>query len=239
MKRILGFNVDHIATLRNARGECYPDLIDLAKKSIIFGAKQITAHLREDRRHIKDEDIISLKKYVDAPINMEMALTDEMIDIATKKVLPYSVCLVPEKRHELTTEGGLNLIPIYNELKQKIELFNKHNIKVSLFIDAQSEQIERAIDLAPYSIEINTGTYCNLTSDMQSRESLKIQQFAKKVHANGIKVNAGHGLNLANIKLIADIEEIVEFNIGHFIVSKAIEVGLQKSIEDICKAIDR
>ena len=239
MKRILGFNVDHIATLRNARNEGYPDLIDLAKKSITFGAKQITAHLREDRRHIRDEDIINLKNQVNAPLNMEMALTEEMIEISTKKVLPYSVCLVPEKRNEITTEGGLNLIPIYNELKQAIELFNKHNIKVSLFIDAQEDQIKAAIDLKPNSIEINTGTYCNLAYEFQLEEALKIKQFAQQVHSKNIAVHAGHGLNLNNIKHIADISEIVEFNIGHFIVSRAVEVGLKQSIEDMCKAINR
>ncbi len=239
MKRVLGFNVDHIATLRNARDEGYPNLIDLAKKSISYGANQITAHLREDRRHIRDDDIINLKKYVNAPLNMEMAVTEEMIEIATKKVLPYSVCLVPEKRNEITTEGGLNLITIYNKLEKTIKEFHKCNIKVSLFIDATDDQIQCAINLKPDSIEINTGTYCNLDSSLQLEESLKIKRYVEKVHNYNIFVNAGHGLNLDNIKNIADIDEIVEFNIGHFIISRAVDVGLQKSIQDVLSSIKR
>ncbi|MDR0484520.1 MAG: pyridoxine 5'-phosphate synthase [Alphaproteobacteria bacterium] len=238
MKRILGFNVDHIATLRNARGEGFPNLIDLAQKSITYGADQITAHLREDRRHIKDEDIINLKKYINKPLNMEMALTNEMIEIATKKVIPHSVCLVPEKREEITTEGGLNLIPIYNELEQAIELFHKHNIKVSLFIDIAEEQINAAINLKPDSIEINTGIYSNLPVDSQYEESLKIKQQAQKVFKQNIAVHAGHGLNLANLKHISNIAEVREFNIGHFIIGYALEFGLKKAIEDIKKSIN-
>ncbi|MDR2008443.1 MAG: pyridoxine 5'-phosphate synthase [Alphaproteobacteria bacterium] len=233
MKRILGFNVDHIATLRNARNEGFPDLIDLAKKSITYGADQITAHLREDRRHIRDEDIINLKKHVNAPLNMEMALTAEMIEISTQKVLPHSVCLVPEKRAEITTEGGLNLLPIYDELSLAIQLFHQKGIKVSLFIDAVDEQTSAAIDLKPDAIEINTGVYCNLPANKQQEEALRIEIQAKKVFNAGIAVHAGHGLNLANIKHIANIKEIVEFNIGHFIIGYAIEFGLQKAIADM------
>ncbi|MCL2566805.1 MAG: pyridoxine 5'-phosphate synthase [Alphaproteobacteria bacterium] len=238
MKRILGFNVDHIATLRNARNEGFPDLIDLAKKSIAYGADQITAHLREDRRHIRDDDIMDLKKYINKPLNMEMALTAEMIEISTQKVIPHSVCLVPEKRQEITTEGGLNLLPIYNDLENAIKLFHKYGIRVSLFIDAAIEQINAAIDLKPDAIEINTGVYCNLPYHMQHEESLRIQQEAKKVFNSGIAVHAGHGLNLANIKHIAEIKEIEEFNIGHFIIGYALEFGLKKAIVDITAAIN-
>lgn len=239
MKRILGFNVDHIATLRNARNEGYPDLIELAKKSITYGANQITAHLREDRRHIKDEDIINLKKHINAPLNMEMALTDEMIEISTKKVLPHSVCLVPEKRNEVTTEGGLNVVSVYNKLEQAMAIFAKHNINVSLFIDAQKDQIEASIALKPYSIEINTGTYCNLPLLSQKDEAIRIHELIKRPHSENIKIHAGHGLNLDNIKHIADIPEIVEFNIGHFIISRAVDVGLKKSIQDMLESIIR
>ncbi len=239
MSFILGFNVDHIATLRNARGEGFPDIIQLANIAKTAGADQITAHLREDRRHIKDKDLEDLKSKVGLPLNMEMAVTDEMLDIAIK-IKPYSVCLVPEKRQELTTEGGLNVLDNYNKIKNLIKSCKKHNIKVSAFIDPFEDALSACVDLQVDSIEINTGRYVNLVNPEEIEQELsRIFNITTKANQKNIKVHAGHGLNLANIKPIAAIKNIVEFNIGHFIISKALYVGLAQSIKDIKTAISK
>ncbi len=236
MSAILGFNVDHIATLRNTRGENYPDLMEFAKAAIGFGADQITAHLREDRRHIKDNDIFSLKE-LSVPLNMEMALTDEMIDIALK-VRPNYVCIVPEKRFELTTEGGLNIKQLYSHLDTSIKKFQDNGIKVSLFIDSDINQCDLIYKLGCDAVEINTGVYSNCSLERKIIESRKIEEIAKVLFSNNIRVHAGHGLNLSNIDHIAKIKEIVEFNIGHYIVSYAILVGLQEALSSIKNAIE-
>ena len=233
MKKILGINVDHIATLRNARNENYPNLIDLTNIIINAGADQITAHLREDRRHIKDKDIIDLKNNITVPLNMEMATTKEMLNIALQ-IKPYSVCLVPEKRKEITTEGGLNLTKYYNHLCEYIKPLQNNGIKVIAFIDPNINHLEKALELKVDGIEINTGKYSSVTDIiLQKKELLKINNIAQISYKNSLRVQAGHGLNLANIIEILKISEIVEFNIGHFIVSYALQVGLKESVKQM------
>lgn len=233
---ILGINIDHIATLRNARSEGYPNLLDLALIAVDAGANQITAHLREDRRHIKDDDITSLKANLPVPLNMEMALTEEMVTIALK-TKPYAVCLVPEKRNEITTEGGLDLITNAKRLKVIIPKLQNAGIKVSLFIDSMKEQLDAAYELKCNSIEINTGAYANASGNNIELEITKIQKIAQNAKLYGLGVHAGHGLNFKNIPPIAKIPEITEFNIGHFLVSYALFVGFKNSVSEMCKII--
>jgi pyridoxine 5-phosphate synthase len=234
MDFVLGLNIDHVATLRNARNEGYPDVVALALIGKKAGAKQITAHLREDRRHIKDNDIFNLKTLVDLPLNMEMALSEEMIEIALK-ILPHAVCLVPEKRAEITTEGGLDIISNYDVLDPTIKLLQQNGIKVSIFVDADLKHVDACIKLGVDAIEINTGKYANAQN--KAEESAKISHIANYAKQKGIMVHAGHGLNLDNIFEIAKIKEITEFNIGHFLVSYALFVGFEESIQQMIKAI--
>ena len=237
MKKILGINVDHIATLRNARNENYPNLIDLTNIVISAGADQITAHLREDRRHIKDKDLIDLKNNISVPLNMEMASTQEMLNIALK-IKPHSVCLVPEKRQEITTEGGLNIIKYFNYLLEYIKPLQNNGIKVISFIDADINQLENALNLKIDGIEINTGKYASTKNmQLQTKELSKIKNIAQISYKNSLKVHCGHGLNLINIIEIVKIPEIVEFNIGHFIISYALQVGLEESVKKMKKLI--
>ncbi|MFL1781143.1 Pyridoxine 5'-phosphate synthase [Candidatus Hepatincolaceae symbiont of Richtersius coronifer] len=236
MNFILGVNIDHIATLRNARNEGHPDLITMALLAQESGSHQIVAHLREDRRHIKDKDLYDLKTHLKIPLNMEMAITDEMLEIALK-VKPYTVCLVPEKRQELTTEGGLDVVKHYNTLENKIRQLQQANIKVSLFIDANLEQIQACTNLKVNAVEINTGVYCNLTEENKTFEINKIKEISAYGVANNLKIHAGHGLTTANIGEIAVIKDIIEFNIGYFIISRALSIGLKAAIQEILQAI--
>lgn len=233
---ILGINIDHIATLRNARSEGYPNLLNLALIAVEGGANQITAHLREDRRHIKDADITNLKANLPVPLNMEIALTEEMVTIALK-VKPYAVCIVPEKRNEVTTEGGLDVVSNANKLKNIIPKLQDSNIKVSLFIDSTKQQLDAAFKTKCNSIEINTGTYANVNKENIMQEVEKIQNIAKEAKLYGLDVHAGHGLNFKNIPAIAKIPEITEFNIGHFLVSYALFVGFKNSVSEMRKII--
>ncbi|MGV3278402.1 pyridoxine 5'-phosphate synthase [Rickettsiales bacterium LUAb2] len=233
----LGFNIDHVATLRNARNEGYPNLIVAAEVAKNAGAHQITAHLREDRRHIKDQDIIDLKTKVQLPLNMEMATTDEMLKIALE-VKPYSVCLVPEKREELTTEGGLDVANLLLDLQPKIDLLNNAKIKPVLFIDANPKQVEAAIKLGAFGVEFNTGTYANLAGKLQEEEANNIAKMAKIATDNKLEAHAGHGLNYDNVINIAKISAINELNIGHFLVSNAIFIGLSQSIQKMLEIIN-
>lgn len=233
---ILGINIDHIATLRNARSEGYPNLLDLALIAVEGGANQITAHLREDRRHIKDADITTLKANLPVPLNMEMALTEEMVAIALN-IKPYAVCIVPEKRNEVTTEGGLDVNANARQLKVIIPKLQNAGIKVSLFIDSIKEQLDSACELKCNSIEINTGTYANAKEKNIEIELTKIKKIAKEAKLNGLQVHAGHGLNFKNIPAIARIPEITEFNIGHFLVSYALFVGFKNSVSEMRKII--
>ena len=226
----LGVNIDHIATIRNARGGIHPDPVDgaiLAQKS---GADGITIHLREDRRHIRDEDLLRLKKHIKLPINLEMAATDEMLKIAIK-TKPNAVCIVPEKRQEITTEGGLDLIKNQQNLSRIIKKIRQHKIRISLFIDADFKQIDMAKKLQADIIELHTGEFCNLVGVAQNHEFAKIKKCVEYASSLGLECHAGHGLNYQTAKKIAKIPQIYELNIGHFIIGEAIFEGLDKIIK--------
>ena len=229
----LGVNVDHIATLRQARGTQYPQVVQAALIAEQAGADGITIHLREDRRHIQDRDVELVKENIVSRLNLEMAVTDEMISIA-KKTNPEFVCLVPEKREELTTEGGLNVVVNYDKVKRACDELGAHGIKVSLFIDAEEKQIEMASKVGAPFIEIHTGHYADAqTEKQQNKLLLAIQQGVKQARELGITVNAGHGLHYHNVSAIAAIPEIYELNIGHSIIARAVFTGLGKAVSDM------
>ena len=230
---LLGVNVDHIATLRQARGTHYPDPVYAASVAEHAGADGITVHLREYRRHIQDRDVQVLKQTLNTRMNLEMAVTDEMLAIACD-VKPVFCCLVPEKREELTTEGGLDVAGQLTKITAAVAQLEKSGIKTSLFIDADKKQIDAALaSKAPY-IEIHTGKYADAENDdEQQAELARLKQGIKYAHKLGLKVNAGHGLHYFNVKPIAAIEEIIELNIGHAIIARAVIDGLDKAIRDM------
>lgn len=230
---LLGVNVDHIATLRQARGTTYPDPVHAASVAEHAGADGITIHLREDRRHIQDRDVYVMKETLQTRMNLEMAVTDEMIDIACK-VKPVFCCLVPEKREELTTEGGLDVAGQLDKITAAVKKLTDENIAVSLFIDADKAQIDAAKATgAPY-IEIHTGCYADAESEEEQQEELeRLIEGIAYADSIGLKVNAGHGLNYHNIKPIAAIPEIIELNIGHAIIARAAIDGLEKATRDM------
>jgi len=229
----LGVNIDHIATLRQARGTTYPDPIHAAAVAEQAGASGITIHLREDRRHIQDRDVFVLAKTIQTRMNLEMAVTDEMIGIA-EQVKPTYVCLVPEKREELTTEGGLDVKGQLDKVTYAVQRLEKIGAKVSLFIDADESQIDAALATgAPY-IEIHTGHYADAETEAEQLAELeKITAGTKYAASKGIIVNAGHGLHYHNVKPIAAIPEIYELNIGHAIIARASIDGLDKAVRDM------
>ena len=234
MKEIyLGVNVDHIATLRQARGTTFPDPVHAASVAEHAGADGITIHLREDRRHIQDRDVYVMKQTLQTRMNLEMAVTEEMLSIACE-VKPEFCCLVPEKREELTTEGGLDVAGQQEKINQAVARLAAAGIKTSLFIDADLEQIDAAVESkAPY-IEIHTGCYADAEDEeVQQAELERLVKGIEYAHAKGLKVNAGHGLNYFNVKPIAAIPEIVELNIGHAIVARAAIDGLDKAVRDM------
>ncbi len=230
---LLGVNVDHIATLREARGTNYPDPVYAASVAEHAGADGITVHLREDRRHIQDRDIHVLKQTLHTRMNLEMAVTDEMLEIACE-VKPAFCCLVPEKREELTTEGGLDVLGNLDKITLAVARLSAAGIETSLFIDADKSQIDAAItSRAPY-IEIHTGHYADANNEQdQQIELIRLIEGIRYAHANGLKVNAGHGLNYFNVKPIAAIEEIIELNIGHAIIARAAIDGLDRAVRDM------
>ncbi|MBM7072122.1 pyridoxine 5'-phosphate synthase [Shewanella sp. 202IG2-18] len=230
---LLGVNIDHIATLRQARGTDYPDPVHAAAVAEHAGAQGITIHLREDRRHIIDRDVYLLAKTLKTRMNLEIAVTDEMLDIACK-VKPTYVCLVPEKREELTTEGGLDVAGQLDKITQANTKLAKEGIKVSLFIDADKAQIDAAVASgAPY-IEIHTGCYADAKTEAEQQvELIRITEMAKYAHSKGLVVNAGHGLHYHNVKPIAAIPELYELNIGHSIVARAAIDGLETAVRDM------
>jgi pyridoxine 5-phosphate synthase len=232
---LLGVNVDHVATLRQARGVNYPQVVQAALVAEQAGADGITIHLREDRRHIQDRDVELVRECINSRLNFEMAVTDEMIAIA-KKTKPEFVCLVPEKREELTTEGGLDVIANFDKIKRACHELAEQDIKVSLFIDADEKQIEAAAKAnAPY-IEIHTGHYADATSEfIQQQQYQLICQGVQVAKQLGLKVNAGHGLHYHNVAPIAAIEDIIELNIGHSIIAQAVFSGLDKAVADMKK----
>lgn len=235
---LLGVNIDHVATLRNARGGIEPCLIDAAKICIDAGANGITAHLREDRRHIKDSDILSLKNDLKCRLNMEMAATDEMQKIALN-LLPDACCIVPEKRLEVTTEGGLDVFSQQEKIINFVKPLNEAGILVSLFIDPDEKQIKAAAKTQAKYIELHTGAYSNAfgTKNEQS-EFLKLKEAAQLAQSLGLKVNAGHGLNYQNVHRMHEIKGIEELNIGHSIISKAVFTGLDKAVKQMLDLIN-
>jgi pyridoxine 5-phosphate synthase len=237
MDIFLGVNIDHIATLRQARGTRYPSLIDAAKICESSGADSITLHLREDRRHIQDQDVEELKSSLTTKMNLEMAATDEMLAIATK-ILPEDCCLVPEKRQELTTEGGLDALSQLGRIKEVCSELSANNIKASLFIDPDNYQIEAAVECGAPIIEIHTGHYADASSAAEMQKELqKISEACAYAHSLGLQVNAGHGLTLENTKAIAEINSVVELNIGHSIISRALFVGLGAATSEMKQLI--
>lgn len=227
---LLGVNIDHVATLRNARGGTMPDPIEAALLAEANGADGITAHLREDRRHIRDKDLWALKERIGTRLNMEMANTDEMVGIALQ-LKPYMVTLVPERRQELTTEGGLDAITHLEALRQNTDALQAAGIKVSLFIDADLRQVEASKTIGAAMVEFHTGPYCEAfgTSEADAKLALLIEA-ARLATAQGIGVNAGHGLNYANVQPILQLAGLWELNIGHSLVSEAVFTGLGPAV---------
>ena len=231
----LGVNIDHVATLRNARGTAYPDPIRAALLAEQAGADCITLHLREDRRHIKDADVIAMAPQLITRMNLEAAVTQEMIDFACR-IKPADVCLVPEKRTEVTTEGGLDVIRYHKEVAAAVKQLQGEGIRVSLFIDADENQIAAAADVGAPVIELHTGAYADAEGEAQLAELERVKNGVRWGVAKGLKVNAGHGLHYTNVQAIAAIPDIAELNIGHAIVAHAVFVGWENAVREM-KAI--
>lgn len=233
----LGVNIDHVATIRNARGIRHPDPVRAAGLAVRAGADGITAHLREDRRHISDEDIASLSDVLSVPLNLEMAATDEMLEIALRHK-PHACCIVPEKRQELTTEGGLDAAGQHNRLKHYVDELVRADIRVSLFIDPDKEQLDAAKSLGAPVTELHTGTYCELAGAPQDEELERIKAASTYGASIGLEMHAGHGLSYDTVGDIAAIPELKELNIGHFLIGEAIFHGLETSICEMRRLMD-
>jgi pyridoxine 5-phosphate synthase len=237
----LGVNIDHVATIRNARGGRHPDPLRAAHLAVEAGADGITAHLREDRRHISDDDIARLKRELTRPLNFEMAATDEMLAIALRH-LPHACCLVPEKREERTTEGGLDVVRGENELRRYVDELKAAGIRVSLFIEPEAKAIESARRLGAQVVELHTGSYCERALEDDAvglaRERDRLERAAQAAAAAGLEVHAGHGLTYNTVAAVARMPEIVELNIGHFLIGEAIFGGLGPAITRMRSLMD-
>ncbi len=237
----LGVNIDHVATVRNARGGVHPDPIRAAHMAVLAGADGITAHLREDRRHIRDQDMERLKRQLFAPLNFEMAATPEMIDIATR-IHPHACCLVPEKREERTTEGGLDIIGGASHLRPMIQQLKSQGIRVSLFVEPEIAVMDAACELGAPVVELHTGTYCEaVTEGDEARISHELERLRRAAaHGSGIglEIHAGHGLALDSVRPVAAIPQIVELNIGHSLIGEAIFMGLDEAVRAMRAAMD-
>lgn len=237
----LGVNIDHVATVRNARGGAYPDPVRAAKMAEVAGADGITAHLREDRRHITDEDIAKLSRELKIPLNLEMAATDEMVAIALK-AKPHAACIVPEKREERTTEGGIDAVGQHNRLAPMVRQLGAAKIRVSMFIEPDRAQLDASKALGAPVVELHTGAYAEagFAGDTEKEALLleKVRAAAAYGASIGLEVHAGHGLTYDNVKPIAAIPEIRELNIGHFLIGEAIFVGLEASIKRMRRLMD-
>jgi pyridoxine 5-phosphate synthase len=238
----LGVNVDHVATLRNARGGSHPDPVRAAEIAIAAGADGITAHLREDRRHIRDDDIARLKAEIVKPLNFEMAATDEMVAIAVK-TRPHAACLVPERRTERTTEGGLDVAGQQVQISRAVARLKDAGIRVSLFIAAEPDQIKAAAAVGAPVIELHTGAWCNALAEGQQAgaeaEWHRIGTGVRLAHDAGLEIHAGHGLDFATAEALASVPGIVEFNIGHFLISQAVFDGLAATVKSMRDAMTR
>ncbi len=232
----LGVNIDHVATLRNARGGIHPDPLIAARIAWEAGAEGITLHLREDRRHIRDADVIRVKEGVPLPLNLEMAATEEMLDFALQ-VRPHACCIVPEKREELTTEGGLDVTSHRERLSAYISRLKASGARISLFIDSDNEQIKAAHGVGADIVELHTGTYCETEGAAHSKELEAIRHGAQLAHVFELECHAGHGLSYDTVGAIAAIPEIVELNIGHFLMGQALFVGLHEAIRHMRKTM--
>ena len=232
----LGVNIDHVATLRNARGTVYPDPLQAALLAEDAGADAITLHLREDRRHIKDADVEKIRPQLRTRMNLESAVTPEMIDFACR-IRPQDVCLVPERREEVTTEGGLDVVRYFAQVSAAVKQLQAEGIRVSLFIDAEAEQIQAAAEAGAPVIELHTGRYADAHAELEARGELqRIEAGVREGVRRGLKVNAGHGLHYTNVQAIAAIPDIAELNIGHAIVAHAVFAGWQNAVREM-KAI--
>jgi pyridoxine 5'-phosphate synthase len=236
---LLGVNIDHVATLRNARGTRYPSPLEAALVAETHGADLITLHLREDRRHIKDADVFAIKQAIRTRMNLEMALTTEMLDNALQ-VQPEDVCIVPEKRQEVTTEGGLDVLAQQQTVAEFTQRLNTAGIRVSLFIDADEQQIKAARDVGAQAIELHTGAYADATSHAaRQNELLRLEEAAYFASELGLVVNAGHGLTIHNVAPVARILPIRELNIGHALIAQAVFLGLPEAIRQMKEEIYR
>jgi pyridoxine 5-phosphate synthase len=227
----LGVNIDHVATVRQARGIDIPDPVEAALLAENGGADGITVHLREDRRHIRERDVQLLREQVRTKLNLEMAVTSEMVKLAVQ-LRPDDACFVPERREELTTEGGLDVLAHRIKIEEAVKRLQGEGIQVSLFIDPRNEQIEASRDVEALAIEIHTGRYCNAAGD-RAREIKEVGNAASLAHQMGLEVHGGHGLNYENVIPIARIPEIVELNIGHSVVAQAIMVGMEQAVRQM------
>ncbi len=237
MKIRLGVNIDHVATIRNARGGIHPDPVAAARMALAAGADGITAHLREDRRHIRDDDMRRIKAEIHAPLNFEMAATNEMLDIALA-IKPHACCLVPEKRTEVTTEGGLNVAGNVNELRPFILKLADAGIRVSLFIDPDPLQVDAAKAVGAHIVELHTGSYAHEIGASRAGELGRLIKSAASAADLGIECHAGHGLDFDNVTAVAAIPQIVELNIGHFLVGEAVFGGLPGAVRTMRRLMD-
>ena len=233
----LGVNIDHVATIRNARGGEHPDPVKAALLAVKAGADGITAHLREDRRHIRDEDIATLMAALTVPLNLEMAATQEMLGIALKH-RPHAACIVPEKREERTTEGGLDAAGQIEMLRPIVTALSEAGIRVSLFIEPDPAQIEAAIHLGAPVVEFHTGRYAHLSGAGRAEELRRLSDAAALAAKNGIEPHAGHGLTFDNVGPVAAIPQVAELNIGHFLIGEALFSGLESSIREMRRQMD-
>lgn len=232
----LGVNIDHVATLRNARGGAHPDPVAAALKAMEGGADGITAHLREDRRHVRDADIFALKAEVPLPLNFEMAATQEMLAIALQ-VKPNACCLVPEKRQELTTEGGLDVVGQTQMLTDFVRPLREEGIRVSLFIDPDLTQTEAAKSVGADIVEFHTGRYCEYAGAARQKELERLRLAITYAHTLGLECHAGHGLSYDNVEAVAAIPEIVELNIGHFLIGQSLFEGIEGAVRQMKRMI--
>jgi len=237
MTVLLGVNIDHVATVRQARGTPYPSVIEAARLAERAGADSITVHLREDRRHIQDADVEALCRNSRSRINLEMAVTQEMLAIALTRQ-PADVCLVPEKREELTTEGGLNVAENLSLVASAVARLKQAGIRVSLFVDPDPGQLHAAVEAGAPVVELHTGTYADARVEQQQKELQRLHEACLVGHDLGLQINAGHGLHLANVQAIARLPHMTELNIGHSIIARAIFVGLEAAVREMKEAMD-
>jgi pyridoxine 5-phosphate synthase len=233
----LGVNIDHVATIRNARGGDHPDPVRAAEIVARVGGDGITAHLREDRRHIRDEDLKRIQAATDLPLNLEMAATDEMVEIALRH-RPHAACIVPEKREERTTEGGLDAAGLHNHLQPVVNRLLDAGIRVSLFIAPDERQVEAALRLGAPVVEFHTGEYAHAEGDQVAVELKKVADMAALAAKNGIEPHAGHGLTYENVQPVAAIPQLAELNIGHYLIGEAVFTGLEAAVMRMRELMD-